>query len=129
MNGEPIAFAGLWETWTGPNGEELETATIITTNASRDLAVLHERMPVIVPPDAFDLWLDCSNVDAMTASVLFAPVREGSFDTYEVSPAVNRADNDGPQLIEPAQQAEEPEPISPKRKAQAKKDDGQASLF
>jgi hypothetical protein len=65
----------------------------------------------------------------MTASVLFAPVREGSFDTYEVSPAVNRADNDGPQLIEPAQQAEEPEPISPKRKAQAKKDDGQASLF
>ena len=72
-DGEPIAFAGLWETWIGPNGEELETAAIITTNASRDLAVLHERMPVIVPPDAFDFWLDCRNVDALTATALLAP--------------------------------------------------------
>src|SRR5262249_5903439 len=47
--GGPIAFAGLWETWMGPNGEEMETAIIITTAARGELARLHERMPVIVP--------------------------------------------------------------------------------
>ena len=60
----PIAYAGLWETWMGPNGEELETAAIVTVPANRALAHLHERMPAIVPPEAFDLWLDCRNVDA-----------------------------------------------------------------
>jgi putative SOS response-associated peptidase YedK len=131
-DGGPIAFAGLWETWMGPNGEEMETAAIITMPATGEFARLHERMPVIVPPEAFNLWLDCSNVDATTASVLFAPVREGSLAAYEVSPAVNRADNDGPQLIEPApaQQAEEPEPVAkaPAKRAK-KKDERQSSLF
>ena len=60
----PVAFAGLWESWTGPNGEELETAAIVTTRANRRLAALHDRMPVVVPPEAFDLWLDCAKVDA-----------------------------------------------------------------
>ena len=63
-SGEPLAFAGLWETWTGPNGEEVDTAAIVTTRANRTLAALHDRMPVIVSPDAFDLWLDCTEVDA-----------------------------------------------------------------
>jgi len=67
-DGAPIAFAGLWETWMGPNGEEMETAAIVTTLASRDIAHIHDRMPVIVPPDAFDFWLDCANVDAVTAA-------------------------------------------------------------
>ena len=50
-SGAPLAFAGLWETWTGPNGEELETAAIVTTRANRTLSPIHERMPVIVPPE------------------------------------------------------------------------------
>ena len=69
-SGAPLAFAGLWETWEGPNGEEVDTATIVTTRANRLLGAIHDRMPVIVPPDAFDLWLDCANVDAVTASAL-----------------------------------------------------------
>ena len=72
-SGGPIAFAGLWETWTGPNGEEVDTAAIVTTRANRTLAAIHDRMPVIVAPDAFDLWLDCAEVDAMTAAALIAP--------------------------------------------------------
>jgi putative SOS response-associated peptidase YedK len=55
QGGGPIAFAGLYETWTGPNGEEQDTAAIVTTTANRTLADIHDRMPVIVPPEAFDL--------------------------------------------------------------------------
>ena len=67
-SGKPLAFAGLWETWTGPNGEELDTAAIVTTRANRTLAPIHDRMPVIVPPEAFDLWLNSNEVDATTAA-------------------------------------------------------------
>src|SRR3954469_1098035 len=71
--GGPIAFAGLWESWMGPNGEEVETCAIITTDASRDLHPIHHRMPVVVQPDAFDFWLDCAHVDALTAAELLVP--------------------------------------------------------
>ena len=99
--GGPIAFAGLWETWMGPNGEEIDTACIITTSANRTLAPLHGRMPVVIAPEAFDLWLDCANVDAATAAALIAPAPEGLLDAYEISTAVNRVTNDSPALIEP----------------------------
>ena len=135
-DGGPVAFAGLWETWSGPNGEEMETAVIITTNANRELAHLHERMPVVVPPEAYDFWLDCDNVDATTAAALFVPAREGFFEAYEISPAVNRTANDGPELIAPFV-AEEAAPANsappagepPKRKKKPVKDERQSSLF
>ena len=134
--GQPIAFAGLWETWMGPNGEEMETAIIITTAATGELARLHERTPVIVPPDAFDLWLDCGKVDALTAAgALFVPPPEGLLEAYEISPAVNHTANDGPNLIEPA--AAQPPPVQPAANSGAhaparrarKKDARQQSLF
>jgi putative SOS response-associated peptidase YedK len=136
-SGGPLAFAGLWETWTGPDGEEMETATIVTTKANRQLAAIHDRMPVIVPPDAYDFWLDCRRVDAQTAAALIVPAREGLLEVYEVSTAVNRAAHDSPTLIEPlaARPAVTPAPQSktdaPKAAAKAKprKEDGQGSLF
>jgi putative SOS response-associated peptidase YedK len=125
-DGSPIAYAGLWESWMGPNGEEMETAAIVTTHASRDIAHLHDRMPVVVPPDAFEFWLDCRNVDATTAAALFLPAREGLFEAYEVSPAVNRVENDSPDLIAPySADAEPPAPA----KREKKKDERQGSLF
>src|SRR5262249_20934749 len=99
-SGTPLAFAGLWETWTGPNGEEMETAAIVTTLANRTLADIHERMPVVVAPDAFNLWLDCANVDDKTAASLIAPAPDELLEAYEVSTAVNRTANDDPTLIE-----------------------------
>ena len=72
----PLAFAGLYETWTGPNGEEVDTAAIVTTRANRLLAPIHDRMPVFVAPEAFELWLDCANVDAVTAAALLTAPRE-----------------------------------------------------
>jgi len=128
--GGPMAFAGLWEAWMGPNGEEMETAAIVTTTANRMLAAIHERMPVIVTPDAFDFWLD-GKVDGETAAALIAPAREDLLEAYEVSPAVNRVTNDSADLIAPASAATAPAaPPAGKRKAAAKaRDDGQTSLF
>ena len=131
LDGGPIAFAGLWENWMGPNGEEMETVAIITTEASSDIAHVHHRMPVIVPPEAFDFWLDCANVDAVTAAAVLVPTRPGLIEAYEISTAVNRVANDSPTLIErvmaePPQPDETP-PARPGRKT--KKDERQSSLF
>jgi putative SOS response-associated peptidase YedK len=127
--GGPIAFAGLWEAWTGPNGEEIETAAIVTTAANDTLRPLHDRMPVVVPPDAFDLWLD-PNADLQMASSLMTPAPNDFFVAYEVSSAVNRAGNDDPALLTPA--GEMPEPVEqpkPKPRKRAPADEAQGSLF
>jgi len=131
-SGTPLAFAGLWETWTGPNGEELDTTAIVTTRATRGLAAIHERMPVIVAPEAFDLWLDCAAVEAEAAATLIAPAPEGLLEAYEVSSAVNRVVNDSADLIAPASAApaEAPSAAEPKSSsAKPKKPDDQLSLF
>jgi putative SOS response-associated peptidase YedK len=127
---ELVAFAGLWEPWMGPNGEEVETACIITTPANRTLRPLHDRMPAVIPRGAFDMWLDGANVDAETAAALLVPAPEDTFAAHEVSTAVNRTTNDNASLIEPVVPgAEEAAPAKPVRRAKAKPDDGQASLF
>lgn len=135
----PLTFAGLWETWTGPNGEEIDTVAIITTTANRTLSAIHERMPVFVPPEAFDLWLDCANVDAEVAVALIAPASDTLLEAYEVLPAVNRVTNDSEVLITPAPaktelaQQSSAEPFVAKerkmRPKEVKEPDGQASLF
>ena len=124
-NEGPVAFAGLWESWMGPNGEEMETACIVTTAANRALRAIHDRMPAVIAPEAFDLWLDAATVDAETAVALIAPAPETLFSAYEVSTAVNRTANDSAALIVPVA------PDGPKVRAPAKpkKDDGQTSLF
>jgi putative SOS response-associated peptidase YedK len=135
----PLAFAGLYETWTGPNGEEIDTAAIITTAANRTLAPIHDRMPVFVPPQAFDLWLDCANVEASVAAALIAPAAEALLEVYEVSTAVNRVANDSAALIAPVTAAQtaiapsaETKPTAaekPKKTKKPKKRSDQPSLF
>jgi putative SOS response-associated peptidase YedK len=135
-SGAPMAFAGLWECWTGPNGEELETAAIVTTEANRTLSAIHERMPVIVPPEAFDLWLNCAEVDAETAAALIAPAPEDLLEAYPVSADVNRVANDNAKLLEPVA-AGSSGPAEPpagakrdrSRRARARKEGGQGGLF
>ncbi|HEY1309417.1 MAG TPA: SOS response-associated peptidase [Pseudolabrys sp.] len=133
-SGTPLAFAGLWETWTGPNGEELETAAIVTTRANRALGAIHDRMPVIVPPEAFDLWLDNATVDATAAAALIAPAPDDLLEANEISTAVNRTANDGPKLLEPVVagqlQAEPVEAPAPRPRAKrVKKNGAQGALF
>jgi len=127
--GGSIAFAGLWETWTGPNGEEVDTAAIVTTPANRLLAAIHDRMPVIVAPEAFNLWLDCATVDATTAAALMTAPADALLECYEVSNAVNRAANDAPELIAPAPASSGNGTTAADAVAQGKKPDDQLSLF
>jgi putative SOS response-associated peptidase YedK len=132
---QPLAFAGLFETWTGPNGEELDTVAIVTTAANRTLAPLHHRMPVFIAPEAFDMWLDCDHVDTDMAMALIRPADENLLEAYPVSIAVNRAANDFETLIAPVDEetaAAETAPRAPARTPKPKKvrePDGQASLF
>jgi putative SOS response-associated peptidase YedK len=135
-DGAPMGFAALAETWIGPNGEELDTAVIVTAAASADLAVLHHRVPVTLAPSDFDRWLDCRMFDVETAMALLTAPRGGEFAWHEVSNRVNRVANDDAQLILPitAEQREAEEP-APKKIAVRKitpvasEDDGQGSLF
>lgn len=124
-DGAPLAFAGLWETWSGPNGEEVDTAAIITVAASPDLAAIHHRMPAILPPEAFARWLDCAAVEAPAALMLLTPAPEGLLEAVPVSADVNRAGADHPGLIAPA--ADEGHPAMPRRRSRVPP--GQGSLF
>jgi putative SOS response-associated peptidase YedK len=136
---QPIGFAGLMETWLGPNGEELDTVAIVTTAASAELAALHHRVPVTIAPGGFNRWLDCNDVDAEEATTLLTPPGEGIFAWHAVSIRVNHAANDDPQLILPISEAEiaaENEKLLAKptrktalRKPAASNEDGQGSLF
>jgi putative SOS response-associated peptidase YedK len=128
-SGAPLAFAGLWETWIGPNGEEVDTAAIVTTAANETLKPLHDRMPVIVPPEAFDLWL-AGEAAAERAASLIEPAPDDLLEAWPVSPAVNSAANDDPGLIAPASELpgsiEKPK-FKPKKRPSAS--DAQGSLF
>ena len=134
-DGGPIGLAGLAETWTGPNGEELDTVAIVTAPASADLAVLHPRVPVTIRAGDFDRWLDCRTYDAVEVMALLAPPREGEFAWHAISTRVNHVANDDAQLIlpiSPEQIAAEQLPakkVAPKKPAAVDSDDGQGSLF
>jgi putative SOS response-associated peptidase YedK len=136
-DGQPFGFAGLAETWTGPNGEELDTVAIVTTAASADLAVLHPRVPVTITSGDFEGWLNCANDEVDAAMALLAAPGEGEFLWHQVSTRVNRVANDDAQLILPisaeAAAAEEAKPVTKaaqrKLAAATSDDDGQGSLF
>jgi putative SOS response-associated peptidase YedK len=99
--GGPIAYAGIWETWSDPAGGEIETCAIVTVPASRALAPVHDRMPAVVAPEHFDAWLDTDKVDAETAVALLTPAPEDFFEAYEISPRVNKVANDDAGIVEP----------------------------
>jgi putative SOS response-associated peptidase YedK len=124
----PLAFAGLWETWTGPNGEEVDTAAIVTSGANRMLAPIHSRMPVFVAPEDFDRWLDCDAVPAEEAATLIKPANEDMLEVHPVSSAVNRVANDSEALIAPVAAAESQPPPQAKP-GKIKKSDDQPTLF
>jgi putative SOS response-associated peptidase YedK len=103
----PFAFAGLWSSWRAPDGERLRTCTIITTTANPRVAPLHDRMPVILDPQAERLWLDAATPLGQLPELLQG-LSADETDLRPVSTAVNDARYDGPECLadpEPAAQA------------------------
>ena len=99
--GEPFAFAGLWESWTGPSAPlTIESCTIVTTNANNALRDLHERMPVVLARGDHPLWLDPKVCEPAALAHLLAPCGDDELVAEPVSTHVNRVANDDPKCIE-----------------------------
>lgn len=94
-----FAFAGLWE-WRSPEGEKIESCTIIVTDANELLLPVHDRMPVILEPEEFDTWLDTATSIEQAQSLL-RPYPADRLVVYPVSDRVNRSENDDPACVEP----------------------------
>ncbi len=108
-DGEPIAFAGLWEVWkdrTVPDAPWLLSCAIVTTRANETVAPVHDRMPVILTERAWDSWLDVRINEPAAIHPLLEPVPDQLIEMWPVSTMVNRADHNGPELVERV----EPEP-------------------
>lgn len=99
--GSLIAYAGICEVWEGPEGEEVETSAIITTEASKDIAFIHDRMPVIIHPAEFERWLMTDERFFPSVQDLLVPAPEGTLRPIEVSTLVNNPRNDSPGCIAP----------------------------
>lgn len=100
-DGSPLAFAGLWEVWHDAEDQPLRTCVIITTEANPLLALIHDRMPVVLPSGAWDEWLDPENQDVARLQKLLVPAPAKEFEAYEISTLVNNVRHEGPELIEP----------------------------
>jgi putative SOS response-associated peptidase YedK len=101
-DGEPLALAGLWATWRDEDGDqELWTCTILTTSANKLMRSVHHRMPVILPPDAWDAWLDPDNKDVEQLAALLEPAPEELLALWPVDQAVSNPRNNRPELPQP----------------------------
>jgi putative SOS response-associated peptidase YedK len=99
--GGPFAMAGLWERWQDPEGTAIESCTLLTTAANELLRPLHDRMPVILSPDEFSMWLDPEITDAARLKALLRPYDPTEMAAHPVSTLVNSPANDSPACVEP----------------------------
>ena len=118
----PIALAGLYATWVGPEGEEIDSVATITVPANGQLSAVHDRMPAILEGDAIEQWLDVRGVTAKAAHQLALPLEDGVVKFHPVSTRVNSARDDDPGLIAEVTM-QKPEPV--RKKAAG----GQLDLF
>lgn len=102
--GELIVFAGIFENWKDkaePDSAWVRSCSIITTNANTTISAVHNRMPVILPPERHDEWLDPDNDDVESLARLLVPAPDDYLTFYPISTAVNRPSNNGPELLKP----------------------------
>lgn len=101
LDGGLLPLAGLWERWQSSVGEVIESCTILTTEANALLRPLHDRMPVILPPEHFALWLDPAEQDVRLLEPLLKPLPEVGLVAYPVGSQVGNPRNNDPSCIEP----------------------------
>ena len=114
-NGEPMAFAGLWETWKSPEGPVVQSCTIITTSANPFIEPLHNRMPAILSDETQALWLDPLTEDPAVLEPLLVPAPVELLTSHQVADTVNSVKNQGPECILPliSDSQEQPGEIPP----------------
>ena len=103
-DGDVLAFAGLWSSWRPQRGSDegrVTSCAIITTDANEAIRPLHDRMPVILPPDAWAAWLDPANDDVEDLRGLLVPAPDELLRLTMVGDAVSNVRNDGPHLLDP----------------------------
>ena len=100
-NGEPFAFAGLWEHWEKGEGEPIESCTILTTEANELMRPIHERMPVILDSKNYEQWLDPETKKIELLQSFLQPYPSEEMTAYPVSTKVNSPKNDRPECIHP----------------------------
>ena len=101
-DGGPLALAGLWADWHDPaTGDKLWTCTIVTTSANQLMGSVHDRMPVILPPEVWDAWLDPDNHDVEQLTALLQPAPEELLAVWPVDLAVSNVRNNRPELTRP----------------------------
>lgn len=105
-SGKPFAFAGLWDLWMHSDGSEIRSCAIITTSPNKLMEKIHNRMPVILPPNAYSVWLTPGEANTEALQSLLKPYPAEEMAAYPVSRAVNSPDNDSPQCIQPIAQTE-----------------------
>ena len=96
-----FAFAGLWEHWQSPGGEEIQSCTMLTTTANDLCRTVHVRMPLILKPESYDPWLDPAVQTSKPLAPLMVPFPENLMECHPVSTRVNNPANDGPENVEP----------------------------
>jgi len=128
-HGSIVAFGGVLETYAEPGGSEIDTAAILTTSASRDIAHIHDRMPVVIQPQDFEQWLDCRTQEPRDVAHLMRSPEEGFFEAIPVTDKVNNAANAGPDLQERAELGQPAAPQRPLPEKQKPGDAGQLTLF
>jgi len=117
-----VAFGGLMETYMSADGAEMDTAAILTVGPNREVAPIHDRMPVVIRAEDFSRWLDCLNQEPRHVADLLQPAPDGYFEAIRVSDLVNKVANSGPEVQKPATDAEPAvsKPTPAKRTAKSK---------
>lgn len=100
-NRGPMTLAGLWDKWRAPDGEELTSFTIVTTVANALLAPLHERMPVLLPPERWPAWLGETAATDAELKAMLAPYPAAAMAFWPVDRRVGNVRNDSPDLFAP----------------------------
>ena len=97
-----FALAGLWERWEGPDHSYIESCTVLTTEPNELVRPIHNRMPVIVSPEDYGLWLDPTVENAATLAPVLRPYQAEPMQSHPVGPVVNNPRNDSPECLSPA---------------------------
>jgi putative SOS response-associated peptidase YedK len=107
-DGEPLAFAGLWEAWRDPGDPDapwVVSCVIVTTRANELLEPIHDRMPVVLDEGNWSEWLDPRAHDLDRLAAMLVPAPPEWFEVFPVSTLVNKADHNGPELVRPVESA------------------------